>query len=139
MIRVQQQEWREDDEFESMVARKHLALARFATRTHLGKSMEVLLSPFPELMQLPYLQDEVRKIGCACVSVTDTHGEYYIPFIGLLGLNGSDLTESKSIPVLATVVIKYLKTIQPGSQWDNLRDGDYTKPRASMSPRSLST
>lgn len=87
--------------------------------------MEMLLSPYPELMQLPYLQDEVRRIGYACVSVTDSHGEDYIPYIGLLGLKGSDLTESKSIPVLATVVIQYLKKVQLGSQWENFRDGDY--------------
>ena len=55
--------------FRVVIADKHLQLAQFATRTQFGRSLDTLLATYLALYNVPFVMEEIKKLGRACALV----------------------------------------------------------------------
>ena len=118
--------------FHATVATKHLELARFATRTQLGKVMDTLLTQYPVVVNFGPMMEEIRKVAQAAVQVTKVAGAEMIPYQGLLGLQGHELTAAREIPISGAVVIRYLRDANPQGTWSNYSFNETLAPQADV-------
>ena len=85
--------------------------------TQFGKIWDTLLANYPSLYNVPYVMEELRKIGRTCAMIADEYSPELIPFQGLLGLSGHQLTTAKSIPTVDDIILHYLKDPKPWELW----------------------